>query len=1072
MLARPVENPQSKLRHKIRKTRAPDLETAPGRLNNRALLPTPAADLVPVLGELVDFAIALSGADFGCVQLMDSASGDLRIMAQRGFAQEWINFWDNAAKEQGLRGTALEQRAHVIVDDVKASSSFAGPALEIQLKAGVRAFQSTPLIARSGKPIGVLSTHYRKPRRPDNRTLQLLDMLSRQAADAVENTRATVALRASEERLRQVLETDAIGLLFFDHTGTIIEANDVFLKMTGHTRTEVQRRELTWRRMTPPEWIEISGQQLAKLAATGRIGPYEKEYFLKDGSRRWMMFAGRDLGDGTISEYCVDITEHKKAETALHESEERFRALMNAGSYSVYRMSPGWEQMWFVDGKGSVADTAGTCGWLERYIPPDDQTRVMEAIERAIRTKSIFDLEHRVRRTDGTLGWTHSRAVPLLDANGEIREWFGAASDVTERKQAEAKLYEAHERLEALMRSLPVGVMFSNNPACTHVTGNSTVLALFGAGPEDNISARALNEDAFGRRVLYLQNGRPLSVAELPLQRAAREGRVIPPVELQVQLPDGRSRFLEVSGAPILGEQGNVIGGLAVIVDITARKRAEEDREQARLKDEFLAVLGHELRNPLAAISNAVQVLSGGVTAAQRASLDELIRRQVEFLRRLVDDLLDVSRITHGQIRLQKEGVDLSDLLRISAAAAQQAVAERAQTLVIRMPRNPVLFMADRVRMKQIAANLLDNASKYTDLGGTIELSGELEDSEVVIRCKDTGRGIPLEMQHRIFEPLIRLQTADQSVASGLGLGLTLVKRLAELHGGSVSVTSKGPGTGSEFVVRLPFLEPEPPLGEATTAPPPPHRALRLVLVEDNADVSRTMTAALEQAGHQVSRFADGPSALSGIEHLRPDAVLLDIGLPGMNGYEALARMRKLSHLRNTLFIAISGFQQSAATRKLRAGFDHYLVKPVDTAAILKLITGRAREDHREQPRVLLVEDHADLAAMTAELLRGEGFEVMVALTGRDAVDLGPRFQPQLILCDMNLPDMKGLEVARKLRAASQPRRVHVTMVTARSPAEIQLYNSEAQELGVDEFIPKPITPGVIRALFAKLDAR
>ncbi len=1039
------------------------------------MLSAGAAGLEPVLGEVIDLAIALSSADFGSAQLIDPASRDLRIVAQRGLPPGWIEFWDNASKGQGLRGTALEQQAPIVVDDVKASPLFAGsPALRIQLEAGVRAFQSTPLIARSGKPIGVLSTHYRKPHRPDDHTLQLLGLLARQAADTVENTRATAASRACEERLKRVLETDSIGLLFFDQTGTVIDANDVFLKITGHTRAEVQRRELTWRRMTPPEWIEISEQQLIKLAATGRIGPYEKEYFLKDGSRRWMMFAGQDLGDGTISEYCVDITEHKKAEAALHESEERFRALVTAGSYILYRMSPGWERLWFLEGKGLIADTPGAREtWLESYIPPGDQKHVMEVIERAIRTKSIFDLEHRVRRVDGTLGWIHSRAVPLLDANGKIREWFGAASDVTERKEAETKLYEAHERLEALMRSLPVGVMFSNDPACTRVTGNSTLLALLGAGPEDNISGRAVNTDAFGRRMVHLQDGRPLSVAELPLQRAAREGRVIPPVELQVQLPDGRNRFLEVSGAPLRGEQGEVIGGLAVTVDISARKQAEEDRKQARLKDEFLAVLGHELRNPLAAISNAVQVLSSGVTAAQRASLDELIRRQVEFLRRLVDDLLDVSRITHGQIRLQKKSVDLSDLLQISAAAAHPAVTERRQTLVVRMPRNPVLFVADQVRMKQITANLLDNASKYTDPGGTIELSGALEDSAVVIRCKDTGRGIPLEMQHRIFEPLIRVEMEDQSASPGLGLGLTLVKRLAELHGGSVWLSSEGPGTGSEFVIRLPFLAAEPPPpANVATAPPRPHRALHMVLVEDNADVSRTMTAALEQAGHHVNHFEDGSSALSGIEDLRPDAVLLDIGLPGMNGYEVLARMRKLPHLRNTLFIGISGFEQPAVKRKLRARFDHYLVKPVDTAEILKLITGRPREDNREQPRVLLVEDHADVAAMTADLLRSEGFDVMVAVTGQDAVGLAPRFHPHLILCDMNLPGMKGLDVACKLRAAYQPRRVHIAMVTARSEAEIQLYNSQAGELDVDEFIPKPITPAMVRTLLTKLDPR
>jgi CheY-like chemotaxis protein len=510
-----------------------------------------------------------------------------------------------------------------------------------------------------------------------------------------------------------------------------------------------------------------------------------------------------------------------------------------------------------------------------------------------------------------------------------------------------------------------------------------------------------------------------------------------------------------------------------------------------RLKDEFLALLGHELRNPLAAISNALQLLSGGVNAAQRTSIEELIGRQAGILRRLVDDLLDVSRITRGQIALQKEPIDLSELLQRVADAARPAIAQREQEIVVRLPRGHVRFMADRVRLKQIAANLLNNASKYTSRGGKIEFSGAKEGSEVVLRCRDNGRGIPLEMQKKIFEPFTRLETAGQSSEAGLGIGLALVKQLVELHGGTVSVESVGPGKGSEFTVRLPLVE-APPLPRAAgkQAPEPQlRRALSIVVVEDNADVAQTLSLTLEQAGHRVTMFADGPSALSGLSDLKPDAVLLDIGLPGIDGYEVAAKMRKKANLRRALFIGLSGFKRRKQAEKSRDGFDHYFVKPVDPAKLLTLLNehgdehgnghgragapdaARARRAPagRKPLRVLLVEDNADLAVATEGLLRREGLEVRTAHSGQEALEAASDFRPHLTLCDLNLPDMKGGEVVRGLRSDPATRGTQAVILTAMPEAALRVYNRAAEQMGVDEFISKPLTPHVIRGLVSKV---
>jgi CheY-like chemotaxis protein len=300
---------------------------------------------------------------------------------------------------------------------------------------------------------------------------------------------------------------------------------------------------------------------------------------------------------------------------------------------------------------------------------------------------------------------------------------------------------------------------------------------------------------------------------------------------------------------------------------------------------------------------------------------------------------------------------------------------------------------------------------------------------------------------------------------------LTLVKRLAELHGGSVRVNSAGRGKGSEFIVRLPLVAAEsvPPPSKAILALETATSSFSFVVVEDNADLREVTVLSLERAGHEVTSFPDGPSSLAAIAHLQPDALLLDIGLPGLDGFEVLARMKQHPHLKDALFIGISGFQDATNRQERGARFDHYLIKPIDVATLLGLIGGHIQGKKRGALRTLLVEDHSDLAVAMAELLRGEGLEILVAETGQEALEVGPVFRPHLILCDMNLPDMKGLEVIHKLRSSPAVRGTRVAMISARREAELRIYSRKARELGVDDFISKPITRELIRTLVEKL---
>ena len=547
--------------------------------------------------------------------------------------------------------------------------------------------------------------------------------------------------------------------------------------------------------------------------------------------------------------------------------------------------------------------------------------------------------------------------------------------------------------------------------------------------------------------------------------------------------PAGR-RYGEVAVTPLYDASGIATHLIGIVHDITERKRMEKERAEGdRLKDEFLSLLGHELRNPLAAISTGVQLLSGGVTDEERVSLNGMMDRQVKLMQRLLDDLLDLGRITHGHIQLKKERIDLAKLLQHVTVVTQSTTAERRQEMILRLPAEVVTFEADEARLEQIAINLLSNASKYTAQGGRIEFSGAREGSEVVLRCKDNGRGIPREMLQKIFEPFTRVgPLSDSRGEASLGIGLALVKRLVELHGGRISVESSGPGTGSEFLVRLPM---QPTLSDQPPAPETkPAFTLRrprsIVLVEDNSDVAGTIVVALKQAGYRVTLFADAFSALAGLSDLQPHAILLDIGLPGMDGYELAAKLRKERNCRDSLFIAISGFKRRQ-TPEAADDFDHYFTKPVNLSSLLNVLGSTLAEaeqataaaagpaPEKTSLQVLLIEDHAALSAAMAELLNREGFEVRTASSGGEGLKFASDFRPQLILCDLNLPDMGGQEVIRRLRSNPVTRHAYSVILTALSEAEIRTFNDEAKKMGIDEFIRKPLMPEVLHSLVAKL---
>ncbi len=375
---------------------------------------------------------------------------------------------------------------------------------------------------------------------------------------------------------------------------------------------------------------------------------------------------------------------------------------------------------------------------------------------------------------------------------------------------------------------------------------------------------------------------------------------------------------------------------------LLARTRAEESLRQAdRRKDEFLATLAHELRNPLAPLRNSVHILQ--LTASDDpavARLCETMERQVTHLVRLVDDLLEVSRITRGKIELRKENVELAAIARNAIETSRPVIDAAKVQLAISLPQEPIYVHGDPVRLAQVVANLLNNAAKYTNEGGQIWFTARHENGEAVISIRDTGIGIAADLLPKVFDMFMQVDGATERSQGGLGIGLTLVRSLVELHGGSVYVRSDGPGMGSEFVVRLPAVaEERAPAGLAPTAAASGIESRRILVVDDNVDSAKTLGILLKYLGADVQIVHSGVDAIEAIGKFQPGVVLLDIGMPGMDGYEVARRVRERREFEGVTLIALTGWGQEDDRRRTReAGFDHHLVKPADIVALQSLL--------------------------------------------------------------------------------------------------------------------------------------
>jgi PAS domain S-box-containing protein len=587
---------------------------------------------------------------------------------------------------------------------------------------------------------------------------------------------------------------------------------------------------------------------------------------------------------------------------------------------------------------------------IQDFVTPDDRP-VLQAL---LRDGLVADAQAEVsfQRGDGA-------PVAIYLGVRALRE--GAlglclmVTDLTEQRHyqklqhAQEALRASEERLELAQRAGRIGT-FDWNIRTGAVSWSATKEEHYGLPP-----------GGFGGRYEdWRQAVHPddRERAEADRRRAVAE-RTELDSEFRIVRPDGETRWIASKGKVFYAGDGEPLRMLGVSLDVTERKRAEEELRNAdRRKDEFLAMLAHELRNPLGPLRSALQLVKHpNVDATTVSGMWDVMDRQVVNLTRLVDDLLDVARVTRGSIEMRKAVVDLAAMVRQAVNSMELIVAARAQELEVSVvPEGPLYVEADPTRMEQVFGNLLNNASKFSSERGRIWVTVELERDEgqvaadsVVVRIRDDGPGIDPEVLPHIFDLFAQ---ADQSLArsrGGLGVGLTIVRRVVEQHGGRVEARSAGLGRGSEFLVYLPHV-PHPDLratGEAHASDMPVEREVvtrRILVVEDSPDGADTLAMLLRVNGHEVRTAVDGPTALEAVGAFQPEIILLDIGLPGMSGYEVAAQLRQLPGTASALLIALTGYgQQRDRDRSREAGFDQHLTKPVDHQALLRLLRSPAR---------------------------------------------------------------------------------------------------------------------------------
>ncbi|WP_165064994.1 hybrid sensor histidine kinase/response regulator [Paludisphaera rhizosphaerae] len=770
---------------------------------------------------------------------------------------------------------------------------------------------------------------------------------------------------------RALLAQSPIGVVVIDpKTERFLDFNDAACESLGYTRAEFGSLTLGDVYVeTDPEAIR---RRLSAVLTNGR-GRFEGVQRTKSGDLRQIAVHSRRIRSGglaAVQSVWQDVTPPR----GPMEVRSRHAALFRQILHSVPLPMGVVELTESDDDVLHVFDNPATCRsfglaagatdglWdgKDLGVPPATMKAWISAYRASQRLGRPVHFEDHQEDENGRR-WQGVVVTHMGPGAGGRDRFFYVAEDITERKRAEEEILRLNRslvrqaaELQTVLDVLPIGVGIAEDPQCRSIRANPTLSAMLRTPVGENVSLSAPDSER-PTNFKPFQDGRELTPEELPMQTSARTGIGLRNVEVDVIFDDGREIHLRESVEPLFDEQGATRGCVAVFLDITEQRRAEREREQLledlrdadRRKDEFLAMLAHELRSPISAASNAAQILC--MKAPDDPDLrwcGDVVDRQTRQLSRLLDDLLDVSRIRRGKITLRREEIDLRAVVERSVETARPSVDARRHRIEIHLPDEPLTVVADPARIEQVLVNLVANAAKYSEEGRTITVSAVADGDQSVVQVHDQGVGMTPEVLARVFDPFAQAETSIDRSQGGLGVGLTIARSLVRLHGGDLTATSDGPGQGSTMTVQLPLAQARavrqsqpPPTGEGRGV------KRRILVVDDNTDAACSLAKLLESAGHEVETAFDGPSGLDVAARFQPDAAILDIGLPGMDGYTLAGRLRELAEGPSLFLIALTGYgSEHDRRRALAEGFDRHMIKPASVDALLsELASVRSR---------------------------------------------------------------------------------------------------------------------------------
>lgn len=763
-----------------------------------------------------------------------------------------------------------------------------------------------------------------------------------------------INLRESEARFRGVVESNMVGILFWEASGCITDANEKAVQMLGYSREELQSKQVQWQDITPPEFHELDAAMVAQILATGICPPFEKAYIRKDGTKVPILI-GCGLLPGYSDRgvaYFIDISERKQAAEALRESEERLQIALkgaNLGTWN-YDLTDG-KLIWSDRCKamfGLPVEVEMNYALFLEAVHPEDRQQIDQAVTQAIAQQQDYDVEMRTLGADGTLHWVRSIGRVYRNQQGLPVRMAGVALDITARKQAEAALHQSEERLRLAQRAAGAG-LWDWDIVNNHVTWSEEYYQIYGLDATVTPSY-----DTWLASILA-----PDREQADQATREALAHRTNLNVEFRILHPTQGICWISAIGQTFCDADGQPKRMTGIVLNITNRKQAEAEREQLlareqvarqeaeranRIKDEFLAVLSHELRSPLNPILGWSKLLqSRRLDAEKTAQALAVIERNAKLQSELIEDLLDVSRILQGKLRLNVVNVDLAATIKSAMETVRLAAEAKSIQIQQQLDFNIAPVFGDSARLQQVVWNLLSNAVKFTPQGGQVDVRLEQHGHQAQITVSDTGKGIAADFLPYVFDYFRQADGTTTRKFGGLGLGLAIVRHLVELHGGTVEAESLGEGQGATFTVRLPLIANVPQISQnhQSSKLSVDLSGVQILLADDDTDTREFVAFLLEQAGARVVTSKTASEAFAILMRSQPDVLVSDIGMPDMDGYMLMQQVRALLPEQGGQIPAIAltayagDFNQQQA---LQAGFQHHISKPVEPDILLRAI--------------------------------------------------------------------------------------------------------------------------------------